>query len=491
MRNFTTTYINGKRHELRGDLAFKSVADFLRYDKNLTGTKVVCAEGDCGACTILVARYSEENGVAKLGEYKSINSCISYMYLLDRCHIITVEGLGNPEHLHPVQETMLDHHGAQCGYCTPGFICSMAQMANDLKAKNSKPTEQKVKNYLTGNLCRCTGYEPIISAGVNLDMTKVEALSSLYDDDKILADFKSLKSEVNIKSLEQAKEVYLPNSLDSAFKFKHSNHDSRVASGATDLGVVQNKGKLNLVKILTLNNVNEAYQINDTKTHLEIGAKASLYNIEQSCLKEFKEFSKLLHIFASPQIKNNATLIGNVVNASPIGDTIPFLLVNEAQVEISSSEGHREININDFYKGGYKELDLAAFELVTKIKLAKSDFDYKLYKVSIRKDLDISSITFACRYKIENEILTDFSLALGGVGPIVMRMKKIEALAVNKKFERNLFEFLAAEVQKEIKPLSDHRGTSDFRLMLAKNLMLRFFDEVSILKKINFTEASV
>lgn len=489
MRNFITTYINGKRHELRDEFAFKTVADFLRYEKSLTGTKVVCAEGDCGACTILVSRLTFSGGKYKMGEYKSINSCISYMYLLDLCHIITVEGLGNTNHLHPVQEAMLDHHGAQCGYCTPGFICSMAQMSEDLKKKNQKPSEQKVKNYLTGNLCRCTGYEPIISAGVNIEMAKVNPLSSLYNDEEILKHLSSLDSEVKVNF--ENKEIYLPKDMRGALEFRAVNLDSKITSGATDLGVVQNKGKLNLTKIMSLNNVFEAYEIHQSADGLEVGAKTSLYHLEQACKKDFKEYSHLIHIFASPQIKNNATLVGNVVNASPIGDSIPFLLVNESIIELSKKDSKRQLNINSFYKGGYKELDLKEDELVTKIKLLKSHHKYKLYKVSIRKDLDISTITFACRYQIEGGKIKEFSLALGGVGPTVLRMRRVESLAHGASFSKQTFTHLSNEVQKDISPLSDHRGTKEFRLMLAKNLVMRFFDEVSREENLGFVEASI
>lgn len=270
MRNEIILYINGERHALHGEQAFMPVGDYLRYIKGLTGTKIVCAEGDCGACTVLQARVSGDSFTS----YISVNSCISRMYLLDKCHLITVEGLGKSIDMHPVQEAFVDQHGAQCGYCTPGFICAMAGMANDLKANGKEKTPQKIKNYLTGNLCRCTGYEPIIKAGMELNLNKVENLSILYNDEKILSELKELKGDVEIKFLDH--HIYLPDDLQKAVTFKKENENAKLISGATDLGVVANKGKLILKEILSLNNIDSAYEVKETQDGFEIGAKVSL-----------------------------------------------------------------------------------------------------------------------------------------------------------------------------------------------------------------------
>jgi xanthine dehydrogenase small subunit len=484
MRNSVILFVNGSREELSGETAFMTVAEYLRYKKGLTGTKVVCSEGDCGACTILVSRMSEK----KLGAYKSINSCISFMYLLDQCHIITVEGLKKDEQLHPVQEAMVKCHGAQCGFCTPGFICAMASLTEDAKNEKFPLDEKRVKNYTTGNLCRCTGYDAIIKAGCQVDLKTVSPLASMYDDAKIEKELATLKGAVRISH--EDKSIYLPASADEAVKEKKEK-SPRLAGGATDLGVVSNKGKLKLTEMMSLNNIASMYSVEETATHVVVGARASLDELERKTNKIFPEFARNLHIFASPQIKNSASLVGNLINASPIADTVPFLRVAEAEVVLKSVTGERTVNVNTFIKGGYKELDLRPDEIVTHVRIPKSKHDYKLYKISSRKDLDISTVTFAARYRLNNGVLEEFSLALGGVGATVLRMTQIESKAVGQYFNQALFKRLANEVKSSIKPLSDVRGSSDFRLVLAHNLMLKFCDEVMKENNLSFQEISL
>lgn len=484
MRNSVILFVNGAREELSGETAFMTVAEYLRYKKGLTGTKVVCSEGDCGACTILVSRMSE----GKLGPYKAINSCISFMYLLDQSHVITVEGLKKGDELHPVQKAMVENHGAQCGFCTPGFICAMASLTEDAKKEKFPLEEKRVKNYLTGNLCRCTGYDSIIKSGCSVDLKSTPTLDSFYDDAKISKELASVSGSVRISHGD--KSIFLPASVDEAATEKKSKAP-RMVSGGTDLGVVSNKGKLRLTEMMSLSNIASLYSVEETATHIVVGAKASLDELERKTAKVFPEFSNNLHIFASPQIKNSGSLVGNLINASPIADTIPFLRVAEADIVLRSSNGERTVNVNTFIKGGYKELDMRPDEIVTHIRIPKSQHKYKLYKISSRRDLDISTVTFAARYKLANGVLEEFSLALGGVGPTVLRMNAVEAKAVGQYFNQALFKRLATDVKNSIKPLSDVRGSTDFRLTLCHNLMLKFCDEVMKENNISFQEISL
>lgn len=485
MRKSIVLYLNGKREDVKPEHSFMSVAEFLRYKKGLTGTKIVCSEGDCGACTILVSRLV----AGSMTPYKSLNSCISFLYLLDRCHLITVEGVGEISHMHPVQKSMVESHGAQCGYCTPGFICAMAQMSNDLKKLNKKPCEKKVKNYLSGNLCRCTGYEPIIKAGLNIDMSKVETFESFYHNELIGQDLNSLDPHISVSYLD--KSVYLPSTLEEALEYKSKNQNTSLVAGATDLGVVHNKGKVNLIDILSLNNISSMYEIKNNIDSVEFGAKVGLTSVEQACLKDFPEFSSMLHIFASPQIKNTATLVGNIINASPISDTTPFLRVAEAKLKLVSASKVRVVDINEFIKDGYKKLDIGGDEIVQSVIIPKTQHKYKLYKVSVRKDLDISTVTFACRYKMNKDLIEDISLAFGGVGAYVIRPFALEDKIKGQKLSQSHFKNYAKEVRSMMQPLSDHRGSCEYRYQLCENLMLRFCDEVMSENALGFSEASV
>lgn len=486
MRHEIILYINGKRHTLGPEQAFMTVSDYVRYTQNLRGTKVVCAEGDCGACTILVSRFVED----ELTSYYAVNSCIGFMYLYDRCHLITVEGLKVNQATHPVQTSMVEHQGAQCGYCTPGFICAMASLVEDSKKEAFPLTDQKVKNYLTGNLCRCTGYDSIIKSALAVQPDQIPFLRDFYQDEKIEIDFKALPPLSAVFSFRDQK-VYFPSNKQEALKTKKESNEARVNSGSTDLGVLHNKGKLKLNEILVLNQISELYQISDNEDSLFVGAKATLSQLEKACVKTFPAFSDYLHVFASPQIKNAATLVGNVVNASPISDTTPFLKVAEAELILESVQGKRIVNINSFFKGGYKELDLNKNELVTGIRLPKTTDQFKLYKVSTRRDLDISTVTFAARYRFEDGVFKSFSLALGGVGATVLRMTAIEKQFLGQKPELSLFKSAASSLNQIIKPLSDVRGSADYRILLCQNLLLRFYDEFRVENHLHFKEASV
>lgn len=481
IRKSIIVYINGCRHELKGADAFMTVATYLRHQKGLTGTKIICSEGDCGACTVLVSRFDGK----KMGQSLSVNSCISFMYLLDRCHLITVEGLKKLDHLHPVQKAMIKHQGAQCGYCTPGIVCAMAAMTEDAKNNLIKIDDKKVKNYLTGNLCRCTGYEPIIKAGTEININDVKKFNDIYNNKEMISEYKNLiLKDVKLENNNQDflhSTCYLPASYKSFYK-NGNIKNAKIISGATDIGVAFNKGKLPLKEIISFNNILEAYKIKNFDNKLVIGAKASLTDVEKACKKDFFEFSKSLHIFASAQIKNQGTLVGNLINASPIGDTIAFLRVSQAKVVLHNAKAERSVFVNNFFLGGYKKLDIKNNEIVTHIIIPKQKVKFKIYKVSTRKDLDISSVNMAIAYQINKGVFTSFKLCVGGVGPTALRLPTIENALVgkniNQKTFKKTFQNIAKTINTEIKPLSDVRGTSDYRKILVHNLLLKFYDEV-------------
>lgn len=459
MKNFITLYINGLQHNVVGDDIFMPLGDFLRYRCSKTGTKIVCAEGDCGACTVLVKKLAPKE------KYYSINSCIGMVFQYHGHHIISVEGLKQNAKFHPVQEAMIKNHGAQCGYCTPGFVCSMALMTEKAKEESFKLSDQKVKNYLTGNLCRCTGYDPIIKAGKSIDLKTVKFLDDQYPLKNI-----SLNDSVGVEV--ENKVAFIPTTLIEAIDFKNTYKDCKIVSGATDIGVLKNKRGMDLIKVMSLSQIKELSKIENKKDEISIGAAVRLEQIELALEKDFPEFSRLLHIFASPQIKSAATLVGNVANGSPIGDTIPFLMVANARLELLSSNGVRVININDFYKG-YKVLNLLPNEFISKIIIPKTKDQFKLFKVSLRKDLDISAVTFAAKFNVKNNIITNFELALGGVAATVIRAFDVESFLKNKFITDELIKEVAINLRDFVNPLSDVRGSAKFRKQLCHNLLIK------------------
>ena len=469
MRDFILLYINGKKHKITIEDAKKNLSSYLRENLNMKGTKIVCSEGDCGACTVLMYRYKGE------GEnFVSINACIAPLYLLDCCHIVTVEGIEKDGMLHEIQTALVDYHGTQCGFCTPGFVTSFAYMCDDLKAKDKKIDTSKIKNYTTGNLCRCTGYKGIIEAGLSLDLENYQSFFERYQNDEIKKEFEeTYKKEVVLK--DETKELVLVKDIKKASILKKAGYS--FISGGTDISVFVNKGFNKTNKFVSLNNIQELYEIKDDENSLEIGARASLTKIERVAKKSFPTLNETFKVFASPQIKNKGTMIGNVANGSPIGDSIPFLYVSDARFGLSSESGERELLARDFYLG-YKQFDIKEDELITKVKIPKSDKKYKFYKVSARKDLDISAVSLAVGYKIEDNIIKDISLAYGGVAATVYKAKDIEALLLDKKLEKENFSDATKVISSLLSPFSDHRGSSEYRIKLCENLLMKFYSEV-------------
>lgn len=467
MRSEVVFCINSKEHRVSGSKALMTLSDYLRYESSLTGTKVVCAEGDCGACTVNFAASAEMDSALN---FKTINSCIAPLFSLDGGFVVTVEGLGKTGKLHPVQESLFKCFGSQCGYCTPGFVCSMVDLVDDSIHKNKAITEKRAKNYLTGNLCRCTGYDPILKACTTINLRSVTPLTKKFHDPKVIGALKKISS-TPVKIEGDNFEIFLPTTAREALKYKKQNPEARIVAGATDLGVVVNKGRLTYEKVLSLQNISSLWQVDQSKTHFKVGARATLSQLSNLFAEHFPEMENMLHIFASPQIKNSATLIGNVANGSPIADTIPFLMAVGAKIEAQSLTGTRLIPIEKFYLG-YKKLNLKRTELILSIhipKPQKNEF-LKLYKASVRKDLDISAVTLASFLKIENAEIQEIRLAVGGVGPIVQRLYEIEKKFLGKKAEPKIFKDISEIIEKHVNPISDVRGSKEYRLQLCKNL---------------------
>lgn len=474
-----TTRINDQLIVIEGEKAFMPLGNFLRNEEMLTGTKIVCAEGDCGACTVLLAKDVGPDG--KLS-FKAVNSCILPLYLIDGAQVVTVEGIGKSSgmdvELHEVQAKMVDCNGAQCGYCTPGFICAMAGMAEKFKSENKTITEKNAKNYLTGNLCRCTGYQPIIDAMTSVDLNKTELLKDKYHSPDWLAQMKKIKG-TTVEMKFSNKSLFLPSKLSEALIAKSADKDIRLVAGSTDIGVVVNKGKLSTPKAMALYHIEELGKISHDDKFITVGATVTLTEFEEYVESHFPDMAKMLHIFASPQIKNQATLIGNIVNASPIADTIPFLLASDTAVELQSDKGSRDVILKDFYVG-YKKLNIDPSEIVTRVRipvLAKNE-KIRLYKVSMRKDLDISAVTFAARIVFEGKKMTQVRIALGGVAATVIRLTDLEKTLTGKDFSVSLFESAAASLDKVISPLSDLRASKEYRMLVARNYFKKFAAEI-------------
>lgn len=469
--------VNGQIISLGAQEALAPLSDTLRYLMRKTGTKVVCAEGDCGACTVMMTRVNEsqdaEAAPSQSRKYRSINSCIVPTFLMDGCHVITVEALAQDQQLHEVQSSMVRNFGAQCGFCTPGFVMSITNMFEH----KAKPSTQNIKNYLTGNLCRCTGYQSIIDAAKDVDTQKLAPLAQRFAFPEQSKELTELTSNSILIKTEEV-EFFAPKTLAEAIDYKSKYPDCRIFSGATDIGVQINKGKHAGRKQMSLHLIHELYEI-QTFPKVRIGARVTLDRLQTFAEKHLPIFGQFMHIFASPQIKNSATLVGNLANGSPIGDTIPFLMTLDADVLLVGPQGQRHVPVKDFFKA-YKTFDMLPSELIQAVEFDLPDMKKTkigLYKVSQRRDLDISSINASFWIEEKNGVVKNLKLALGGVGPTPLRLSKVESQLVNKKIDRNFVDETKKLLAQSIQPLSDLRGSHDFRKLMAQQVFEKFAQE--------------
>lgn len=476
MRKKIVFYLNGIRKELDASESSMMLAEYLRYEQGLTGTKIVCAEGDCGACSVL--RYFPHTDGVDTKNFLPINSCITLVAQLDGSSIITVEALKDKNQLHETQKAMVNCHGSQCGFCTPGFVMALTGMVEEKISQNKLCVkEEEVKNAMTGNLCRCTGYGPIIEAALNIDLTQISSLKERYYSEKQHEDLKTIFSDsVHIESEDFI--FYAPKNIHDGVAFLKAYPDAVILSAGTDLGVIHNKRKKKLSRVLSLHLISDLYQIQMNGHEIVVGARVTHSEFRHFMKDKLPEFSKYLDIFASPQIKNIGTIIGNVANASPIGDTPPALLALEAKLTISGPQGEYDISLKDFFLG-YRKTALKQGEIITHLKfsLPEKNTDIKFYKNSNRKDLDISAVNFAVKAKWSDDKknhLEDITIAAGGVAAIPIRFTRTENY-LKQNFD---IEGAIKELHSEINPLSDLRASSAYRHILVENFFRAFFAEV-------------
>jgi xanthine dehydrogenase small subunit len=483
MRTHAVLYLNGKRLEIGPQHAGQMLADYLRRARSLTGTKIVCAEGDCGACTVLVA-FAGFKGGRGAPAYFPVNSCILTVAQADGMSLVTVDALAEGDRLTPVQGAMMNAHASQCGYCTPGFVMAMTGLVEKrLRADRHEPIgEREAKNALTGNLCRCTGYQPILAAACSLNLRACESVADRYMP---AAQLKDLRAAVAKPLLIEGEEfrIFAPKTLKQACAALARDPEARLLAAATDLGVIHNKWRKRLRRVISLHLIPELYEIRRLKGgRISVGARVSLSRLREFIQDDIAEFARFLDLFASPQIKNIATLIGNVANASPIADTPPFLLVADALIEVAGPKGKRSIPIEKFFIG-YRQTALKRGEIISAVSFQPPDKSESLAlkKVSERKDLDISSVNAALRVNWADKKarrIRDARLAFGGVAATALRLRKTEAVLTGQALDPERLELAVKTMHQEISPISDLRGRSAFRRVLAENLLRRFFAEV-------------
>ncbi|MEM8866563.1 MAG: FAD binding domain-containing protein [Planctomycetota bacterium] len=490
-RDCVVFHLNGLRCEVSGASALLMVSEYLRQERGLVGTKIVCSEGDCGSCTVLVGRPAGDRL-----QYLPIDSCIQFVFQLDGAHLVTVEGLQGTQcastaagvcegELTAVQQSMVDCHGSQCGFCTPGFVMAMTAVVEE--TNGTPPDEATWRESLTGNLCRCTGYSQIIEAGHQAAAASPAKLNTLYPPEAMLAHASDLRSQpIDIRAnvTEGPCQIYSPVDLQDALQFRKENPNCCVVAGATDLGVQRNKGRVLPDALLDLNRIDSLTQLtvedgtNDAAPTLVAGARVNWTDLLEWSRQNLPEYARVLEVFGSPQIRHAGTLGGNIINASPIADSLPLLFALDAQLCLSSTEGDRMVNITEFYTD-YKQYDLRPEELLTEVRIPLPDESdlLRLYKISRRRDLDISTFTAAIRLQLDGDTITDAAVAYGAVGPTVLRMRQTEEALIGEPFTTQTMQAAGDAAVAEITPLTDVRGAADYRYQLARNVLQRFHAE--------------
>jgi xanthine dehydrogenase small subunit len=474
MLDHVLLFVNGRRYEVRGPDVFLSLTEFLRRKCGLVGTKIVCSEGDCGACSVLIGR-ADANGSRLV--YRPVDSCIQFMFQLDSTHVVTVEGLGTECAPSAVQQAMIDCHGSQCGFCTPGFVVTMTGMLEE----SSSLDEDQLRGGLAGNLCRCTGYLPIFEAGLELDAARHQRMHAVFPSEAMLAEFRLRRHqaiEVDAEWGGESHSCACPPDLEGALQYLHHHPDATIVAGATDVGVRINKTLVLPQRILDLNRVAELEQVTVAEGQLVLGARASWTAIKHLCEQFVPELHHIVSRFGAPQIRHVGTMGGNIANASPIADSLPFLYVMDAVLELRAAHGSRQVPITEFYQG-YKQLDLKPGEMIISVEFPfpADDELLRLYKVSRRRDLDIASFTAAIRMRLEGETIDHAAIAFGAVGPTVIRARQTEAFLRGRTFDEETMRAAGDIAVKEISPISDVRGAADYRYQLTRNILLKFYHE--------------
>ncbi len=448
-----------------------TVLDFVRYHKHLTGTKIGCREGDCGACTILVGEHRDD-----VVTYRSMTSCLMPLSNAEGKHIVTIEGI-NPSagHLTPVQEAMVEENGTQCGFCTVGFVVSLTGFC----LNHNEISQESIIASIDGNICRCTGYKSIEKASARLinllNSNKNSASLAFAIEHKIVpswfAGIKERLAEFNVAASESE-------SLEQIKKYT-------IVSGGTDL-YVQCPEEMVHTEAMNVFNRKFLNEIREIDGRIEIGAEATVTDLLESPVMNeiFPQLKKHLKLLSSTPIRNMATIAGNLVNASPIGDMTVWLLALNATVLLRNAFQHemvRELPLCDFYEG-YKKLAKSPDEMVEKIYFKKPDHccRFNFEKVSKRAFLDIATVNTAMFLRIEDELIVEAHISAGGVGPIPLYLKNTSSCLLFKLFpfdEETLRELIFI-LESEISPISDVRGSADYKRLLMKQLFLAHFTEL-------------
>ena len=474
----------------------RTVLDWLREDAHCTGTKEGCNEGDCGACTVVIGEAAAPGDPAAVRgmSLKTVNACIQFLPTLDGKALFTVEDLkamsAQPpqpvaddelrpvpdDELHPVQRAMVECHGSQCGFCTPGFVMSLWSTYEHHRAASTRPTRQQLADDLSGNLCRCTGYRPILDAGQRMFDLPAVALATA----PVIEALKGLKRDRSFSfgAGASADRFHAPTTLAELATLREAKPNAQLLAGSTDVGLWVNKQFRPLGEIIFVGEVAEMKRIAEEGGELYIGAGASLEAAWAALAKRFPDLTDVWLRFGSKPIRHAGTMGGNVANGSPIGDSPPVLMALDAVIELRKAERVRRMPLTDFYLDYMtNRLEPGEFVQGMAVPLSVTSRHVRAYKISKRFDCDISALCAGFSIELDGGIVRTVRLAYGGMAATVKRGALAEAAIIDQPWTQATVNAAKAALAEDFKPLSDMRASAAYRLQVGQNLLQRLWLE--------------
>lgn len=473
MTDKITFLLNGTRTEVEGLPPTTTLLQYLRVQARLTGTKEGCAEGDCGACTVAVSERgcASTRGAQDKPRYKSLNACIALLPTLDGREVLTVEHLksktGAPN---AVQEAMVSCHASQCGFCTPGFVMSLSTLLHNVNA----PDDAAIQDSIAGNLCRCTGYRPILDAAREAAVAVDTALPVCAQEHALPARDKMFSYET-----EHGK-FFAPVTTQELADVLARTPNATLLAGGTDVGLWVTKFHMDLPVIIYTRNVQALNAVRTTPQGVEIGAAVSYADAMGALMAYDPSFERLLRRLGSAQIRNAGTLGGNIANGSPIGDGMPPLIALGARIVLRGQAGERDMALEDYFIA-YKKQDRRAGEFLEKIVIPapRAETLFRTYKVSKRFDQDISAVCGAFALDVKDGKIQTARIAFGGMAATPKRAAETEVFLKGKPWTEQTADAAARVLEKDYQPLSDMRASARYRMQAAKGLFMRFFIETT------------